>query len=434
MRFFLTITTSLFFVLPSLAHGQDVFIESQSVADQCLPIGTIIDLSRQNSPEANIARAQINEAEADITAAKKLFEPQLSVFGRSGVGDTGITDSGVSNQFGVRASQRVFDFGDSKFAKRAAQAGLEERQYQERTTTNIAVLSTLRSIIDYQQSLAQSQLTAQRRDFFREQKTLTEALLSEGGATLTELANVSSRLAEAESFYQELQFVQSRSQTQIKSDIQSSRQVCNASVQLEALFPIIEQLQAPGYAKQVVREYSPSLLGLLKRIENLDATLERQKRSRLPVISIVGTGSYASFDRFDDFEFRDRLGLDVSVPLTGGTIRSEQQRASARSNIARAEYARALRLAEENVEITIHRIKSLKEQLVHLRETEKQMKLRFDSAQIEKDVGVRTLQDLIETRLEYEQAGLTRIGAEFEIERQLLVLLEQTGISITRTQ
>ena len=81
MRFFLTITTSLFFVLPSLAHGQDVFIESQSVADQCLPIGTIIDLSRQNSPEANIARAQINEAEADITAAKKLFEPQLSVFG-----------------------------------------------------------------------------------------------------------------------------------------------------------------------------------------------------------------------------------------------------------------------------------------------------------------------------------------------------------------
>ena len=292
----------------------------------------------------------------------------------------------------------------------------------------------MRSIIDYQQSLAQSQLTAQRRDFFREQKTLTEALLSEGGATLTELANVSSRLAEAESFYQELQFVQSRSQTQIKSDIQSSRQVCNASVQLEALFPIVEQLQAPGYAKQVVREYSPSLLGLLKRIENLDATLERQKRSRLPVISIVGTGSYASFDRFDDFEFRDRLGLDVSVPLTGGTIRSEQQRASARSNIARAEYARALRLAEENVEITIHRIKSLKEQLVHLRETEKQMKLRFDSAQIEKDVGVRTLQDLIETRLEYEQAGLTRIGAEFEIERQLLVLLEQTGISITRTQ
>ena len=68
-----------------------------------------------------------------------------------------------------------------------------------------------------------------------------------------------------------------------------------------------------------------------------------------------------------------------------------------------------------------------------MRETEKQMKLRFDSAQVEKDVGVRTLQDLIEVRLEYEQAGLTRISNEFELERQFIVLLEQVGISISLT-
>ena len=431
MRFGLYLATSLFCILPALAHGQNVFVETDRTAEQCLPIGTIIDLSKQNSPEVNIAQAQIGEAESDITAAKKLFEPQLSVFGRSGVGSTGITDSGVSNQIGVRASQRVFDFGDSKFARKAAQAGLEAQQFQAQSTTNIAVLSTLRSILDHQQSLAQSELTAQRRNFFREQKTLTEALLSEGGATITELANVSSRLAEAESFYQELQFVQSRSQTQIKSDILSAREICNAALDLEELFPVVEKLQAPGYAKQVAREQSPFLLELSKRIENLEASFERQRRSRLPVISIVGTGSYASFDRFDDFQFRDRLGVDISVPLSGGTIRSEQQRASARSSIAKAEYARALRAAEENIDITLHRIKSLKEQLVHLRETEKQMKLRFDSAQIEKDAGVRTLQDLIEVRLEYEQAGLTRIGAEFEVERQLIVLLEQVGISIS---
>ena len=431
MRFVLYLTASLLCIMPALAHSQNAFVGAEPITDQCLPIGTIIDLSKQNSPDARVARAQIGEAESDVTAAKKLFEPQLSLFGRSGAGDTGIIDSGVSNQIGVRASQRVFDFGDSKFAKKAARAGLEAQQYQAQSTSNIAVLSTLRAIIDHQQSIAQSELTAQRRDFFREQKTLTEALLSEGGATITELANVSSRLAEAESFYQELQFVQSRSQTQIRSDILSSRKLCNVELNLEELFPVVQKLQAPGYAKQVAREQSPFLLELTKRIENLEATFERQRRSRLPVISIVGTGSYASFDRFDDFQFRDRLGVDVSVPLTGGTIQSEQQRASARSSIAKAEYARALRAAEENIDITLHRIKSLKEQLVHLRETEKQMKLRFDSAQIEKDAGVRTLQDLIEVRLEYEQAGLTRIGAEFEVERQLIVLLEQVGISIS---
>ena len=219
MRFVLYLTTSLLCMLPVLAHSQDASVERDAAAAQCLPIGTVIDLAKENSPDAGIARAQIGEAEADITAANKLFTPQFSVFGRSGVGDTGITDSGVSNQLGFRASQRIFDFGDSKFAKKAARAGLEAQKFQAESTTNIAVLSTLRSIIDHQQSLAQSELTAERRNFFREQQELTEALLSEGGATLTELANVSSRLAEAESFYQELQFVQSRSQTQIRSDI-----------------------------------------------------------------------------------------------------------------------------------------------------------------------------------------------------------------------
>ena len=146
MRFVLYLVTSLVFILPVLAHSQTDFVEP--IGDQCLPIGTVIDLARKNSPDAGIARAQVGEAEADITAAKKLFSPQFSTFARSGVGDTGITDSGVSNQIGFRASQRIFDFGDSKFAKKAAQAGLEAQQFQAQSTTNIAVLSTLMSIID----------------------------------------------------------------------------------------------------------------------------------------------------------------------------------------------------------------------------------------------------------------------------------------------
>ena len=54
-------------MLPALAHSQDAFIESGAIAGQCLPIGTVIDLARKNSPDAGIARAQIGEAEADIT-------------------------------------------------------------------------------------------------------------------------------------------------------------------------------------------------------------------------------------------------------------------------------------------------------------------------------------------------------------------------------
>ena len=73
MRFVLYLTTSLFCMLPAMAHSQDAIVEPHAIAGQCLPIGTVIDLARKNSPDAGIARAQIGESEADITAAKKFI-------------------------------------------------------------------------------------------------------------------------------------------------------------------------------------------------------------------------------------------------------------------------------------------------------------------------------------------------------------------------
>lgn len=403
-------------------------VEAQEIDfSPCQPLSSILDLAKINSPGVLIAEAEISESEAGIEEAKSLFKPQISAFGRSGFGDTGITDSSVSNQIGVRASQRLFDFGDSKYAREAARADLEEKEFLAEQQINNAVLGSLRAVLDYYQANAQSQLTEQRRNFFQTQKTSTENLLAQGGATLTELANVSSRLAEAETFNAELEFVKSRALAELESDTRQSVRLCESVVKVNELFPVIESFRANGYAKQIAKDKSPQLKSLWKRVENLDAVEKRQKSNRLPTIELVGTGSYASFNSFDNFEFRDRVGVDVSLPLYGGTIIAREKRAKARSNLARAEYTRALRQAEENIDITNRRIASLETQWQHRLETEKQMKLRFDSAVIEKNAGVRTLSQLIEIRLEYESAGLARINAEFEIQRQMLVLMEQIG-------
>lgn len=407
------------------ATAQSTTVEPSHAS--CLPIGRLIDLAKINSPDALIAKARIGGAEAEVVAARSLFKPQLSAFGRSGIGDTGITDSGVSNQLGIRASQRIFDFGDAKYARQSARAGLAEQEFQAQYMSNRAVLSTLRTALDYYQAQDQRVLTAQRRDFFREQESAVKSLLEAGGATLTEVANVSSRLAEAESFFEELEFVKSRALTEIESDTANTSQLCEKPMDIDESFPEVKPLFAPGYAKQVARQNSAFLQSLAKRVEGLTAVEKRQKRSRLPTISLVGTGSYASSNRFENFEFRDRLGVDISVPLYGGTIVSSELQATARSNLANAEYVRAAREIEESIDITLQRIASLKQQLTHRQETERQMEIRFQSAIIEKEAGTKTLSDLIEIRLEYEQAGLTRINNEYEIKRQKLNLLEQVG-------
>jgi len=99
-------------ILTSLCIGAPV--TAQSSDDACLSVGEAFSRAAVRAPEVQIASARAGEAFADVTQAKSLFRPRLSGFGRSGAGDTGIVDSGVSNQVGARASQRIFDFGSKR--------------------------------------------------------------------------------------------------------------------------------------------------------------------------------------------------------------------------------------------------------------------------------------------------------------------------------
>jgi len=72
-----------------------------SSTQSCLRFEDVLKLSALRDPSVTISKAQEFEADAEIKDAK------------------------LSNQIGVRASQRVFDFGDSKYARQAATSGFQ---------------------------------------------------------------------------------------------------------------------------------------------------------------------------------------------------------------------------------------------------------------------------------------------------------------------
>jgi len=80
-----------------------------------------LNLASLNSPTVAIAQADLDVAQAELIDAKSLRRPQVSAFTRSGFGDEGLVNTAIENQVGLRASQRIFDFGDSRLAREAAE-------------------------------------------------------------------------------------------------------------------------------------------------------------------------------------------------------------------------------------------------------------------------------------------------------------------------
>jgi len=337
-------------------------------ANSCLSFNDALQFSAQTDPSVTLAKAQENEADAEIKEAQSLFKPQLSAFGRTGFGDTGIVDSSVSNQLGLRASQRLYDFGDAKYARQAAEHNFSASQEDTRNAGLIAARDTGFAYLEIIEANEQLKLTSQRRDFFTQQLNAVDNLLSKGGATRTERAAIASQLANAESFLLELQFRKERAQSQIQLDTGVNTSVC-LDQSTGFLLNNISVLADTDTAVSIALDNSPNIQALEKRAKSLNAATKRQKRNRLPIINLVATGSYSSFDNFNNFEFRDRVGIDLSLPLySGRAISARNQRASAREAAANARVQDAKRQLNEQVSIIFRRINSLQAQLLQYQE------------------------------------------------------------------
>lgn len=430
------LTASLAFLSPAFfgatqAHAQTSEIVSTAIApvstvEGCLRMPDVLELAGRRDPSVLIARAGEDEADADIDQARSLYRPRLDAVGRTGVGSTGIVDSGVSNSIGFRASQRLIDFGDAKYARRSARADFSAAQDDTRQAALDAATQAGFSLLEYHEAVAQIALTKRRRDYFVKQLNSIDNLLETGGATRTERAAVASQLSEAEGFVLELEFRRDRARTQIEIATRAKSSICTVSESSNLS-------QSPSYlvAQQAIQEAlnnNPALGALRNRAEAEAARAKREAKAKLPIISVVATGAYSSIGGFDQFEFRDRVGVDVTVPLySGNALRAQKRRATARETAARALVFDREQQLSEDVSITWQRLNSLEKQLTTRIEIEHQTRLQFEAAEIEAGAGTITFRDLVELRLEFEEAGLARIRTTFDLEQQKLALQSLTG-------
>lgn len=390
----------------------------------CLPIADAMQAAASASPDVAVAQAQIAGAKADLRLARSLSRPQVSSFARTQAGDGGLTGNAIDNQVGLRASQRLWDFGDARYAREAATSRVGAAEQTQLSVEADAARRVALSYISALEAYERKGVTSEREEYFRRQLVALETALEIGGATRSEVAEVAARLAEAQAERFEIEFLIEQSTLQVATDVNRSVNLCYDRS------PVLPGT-AEGFSDMetdLALITNPNIEAARKNLGSLKADQERAKRERLPVIDVVAIGSYAYLDQFNTWEFRDRVGIDVSVPIfSGSALNARSQAADAEVARARADLIRQRRQLREDILITRRRALSLYAQSVRRASVEDRKLEQFEAAEIEFDAGLKTLPDLVEDRLDYEQARIALIQVKYALLTERLNLLALTG-------
>lgn len=390
----------------------------------CLPLSEAMSEAATQSPDVAVVDAVIAGSKAGLLQARSLTRPKLSTFARTQVGDQGLTENAINNQLGVRLSQRLFDFGDARYARSAAIASIDAAKQDKLSAESDAAHRVALSYISALEAYEQKQVTREREAYFRRQLAALETALEIGGATRSEVAEVAARLAEAEAERFEIEFLIQQYTLRVATDVNRPVSLCfDNSPELPS--------SADGFSDMdtdLALISNSAIEAARRNLGSLKAEQERARRGRLPVVDIVAIGSYAYLDGLNSWEFRDRIGIDVSVPiLSGSALNAKSQSADAEVARARADLIRQRRQLREDILITRRRALSLYAQTARRAAVEERKLEQFEAAEIEFVAGLKTLPDLVEDRLDYEAARLNLIAVKYALLTERLNLLALTG-------
>lgn len=394
---------------------------AQNLDGSCTTLEDALNSSIERSPVVRAAEADVEQARADLSDARAQRRPQVSAFARTQAGDEGLTGSGIENTLGLQASQRLYDFGLSRLDRESAKSRVRARSYSILSAKNQAALQTGEAFLAYLEVQMRLQITQEREVYFQQQYDATEQALQVGGATRADLAEIGARLADANADRLELLFERDRISTELKSDTGELITPCDTINLSMSDVTIVDQIEKALASNS-------ELLSLGEEVQSLEADAARSRLNRLPAIDLVAIASYAYDDRIGDWEYRDRIGIDVSVPLlSGNALNADRRRQSARLSQRRSERQRFRLELQEAVEVSSRRLLSLRAQVFRRQDVVSNQEAQFEAAQIEFEAGLRTLPELVDDRLELEIAKLAVVDLEFEIAREQLNLQSLTG-------
>lgn len=395
-------------------------ISAQSLGQSCLAIDQAVRLAASQDPRVDAARARVELAETQFSDALALRRPSFSAFTRTSSGDTGLTANQIENQVGLQVSQRILDFGDARLARSSARNGVRAQEYALQGEQIASAGRAARAVLSFARAGENQTLVEQRIAYFQDLSTRMETLLEAGGATRDSVAGVQARLAAALAEASEFELERTRAAVDLAILTGVETEPCDAVSESDVI-DLARNESAPAGD-------NPQIRGLQREIAAAEADLRRQRRARLPTIDVVAIGSYAYDDIRDEWALRDRVGVDISVPLyEGDRLRARSQRASAQLSLAESELASAQRSLNAELRASAGQVRAL--QTLRDRRSAAAERKAEELAAVETAFrgGQRTLFELLETRVGLSQARSDLIAVRYALFAEYLRLAELSG-------
>lgn len=390
----------------------------------CTSLETVMKLSAERSPSVSASAAQVDRARSEATIARSLNRTQLSVFGRTQTGDGGLTGNALENQIGLRASRRIFDFGDARLAREASKARMNAAMESRLSVETQTVRQTALSYLSTLEAISRLDIIKDRESYFQNLLAANQSALENGYVTRSQVAAISANLADAQAERIEFEFLIDRFTHEIAIDIDEPITVCEGQTPSFTF----SELEFDDADVEAALLNNPDIKRVNEDVDALDSDRRRERLNRTPIIEAVGITSYSYIDQRNEWEYRDRIGVDISVPLFSGSAFAARVR-GAEADLSQAKFERdqIRRDLYEDITLTHRDLLSIWAQFERRKHVEAMQLEKFEAAQIEFENGIKTLSDLIEDRLEYEQSRLVTESLKYERLRQQVNLLALTG-------
>ncbi len=400
------------FILPVIFVLSTASMGTAQTSD-CMTFSQALSLNARLDPSIGQAQAQSAEREAQLSQIKADWRPQISAFGRTTDGPTGVGDGQTNNQIGIVVSQRVYDFGRGKLQQEAAKSRIESANSNLDHSKNSSAYELAGIYLSAMRSKERIESAQAHKGYLSDLVADLPKRLAANLITAAENSSVEAEynLANSSLIEEELGLIGALAELSVLTG--QSGAVCDSLAGFDGVLAA-NMPSTLVEAVEVARTRNPELRSVKAEVSAIRAEQDVAKKNKLPAIDFQFVSAFANEDFGDSFENENRVGLQFNTPIAGfGRFSGARDEASRRYEASQLSLDYQKRNIEKSVTLAWQRAIAFERLSLSQIDIKDSLEERSAALTMEFENNLRPFEDILRAKAEIQSTTLRQIEAKY---------------------